>query len=347
MTSKKRAVIICPGRGCYNKEQLGYLQQHHQDKQQTLAIIDTYRTQQGYESVTSLDGMDKFMASTHTSGENAAGLIYASAICDQQAIDLNQYEVCAITGNSMGWYIALAAANALSPAHAIELITSMGAMMKDQLIGGQLIYPVSDEHWMLDQTRRAQVIATIKMVNSLAEHQLYLSIDLGPFLVIAGCENGLAQFNKRIEPLDNYPMRLLNHGAFHTPMLEAQSQNALAQHPAVIFNKPNVPLIDGNGTIWSPYSSDTTALHQYTLSQQVVAPYYFNTAIDVAIKEFAPEVFIVLGPGNSLSSSIAQQLIALKWQGITNKEQFMARQKNNPIIVAMGMPAQRQLVTIE
>jgi hypothetical protein len=77
----------------------------------------------------------------------------------------------------------------------------------------------------------------------------------------------------------------------------------------------------------------------------VCEPYYFNLAIDVAIKEFAPDVFIVLGPGNSLSSSIAQRLIELQWQGICSKEDFIERQNSQPVIIAMGLEQQRSLVT--
>jgi len=346
MSSKKRAIVICPGRGSYNKEQLGYLSQYHPDKVDTLSVIDHYRQQQGYPSVSELDAMADFSVATHTAGEHASALIYACAICDNQAINLNDYDICAISGNSMGWYIALAAAQAISPRHAIELITTMGAMMKDQLIGGQLIYPVADDQWIINHHLKEKVLATIASINQLANHQLYLSIDLGAFIVVAGCANGLAKFSTLIEKVEQYPMRLVNHGAFHTPMLNELSQQAMAQLPATLFNKPKVPLIDGNGNIWSPFSTDINALHQYTLAEQVLSPYYFNRAIDVAIKEFAPEVFIVLGPGNSLSSSIAHQLIERQWQGLTSKAQFIQRQKNNPIIIAMGMPPQRQLVTI-
>lgn len=346
MTPKQRAVVICPGRGCYNKDQLGYLSQYHQDKHQPLAVIDRYLEQQGFQGVSDLDAFAHYSVATHTAGENASALIYACAINDKQDIDLEKYDICAISGNSMGWYIALAAAQALSPQHAIEVINTMGAMMKDELIGGQLIYPVTDSQWITQPQLRKKVLATVNEINQLANHQLFLSIDLGPFLVIAGCKAGLREFEKRIDKIDNYPMRLVNHGAFHTPMLRDISNKALELLPSSMFNKPEVPIIDGNGKIWSPYACDTNELHQYTLDSQVCDPYYFDRAVDVAIKEFAPDVFIILGPGNSLSSSVAQRLIELKWQGIRSKDEFMERQKNNPIIIAMGMPAQRQLATI-
>lgn len=346
MIRKQRAVVVCPGRGCYNKEQLGYLATNHSHRHSTIETIDAYRQHQGFLPVSTLDGQDKFSMQLHTKGENAAALIYACAISDHQAIDLNQFDICAVTGNSMGWYIALAATNALSPIDSIRLVNTMGAAMTDELIGGQLIYPVADTNWIINSAKREQVLKLIDEVNQQTNYQLYLSIDLGPFMVLAGCDNGLSQFEQRIDKIDNYPMRLANHGAFHSPMLRTISDRAFTQLPATMFNKPSIALIDGNGNLWSPYACDTEALQRYTLDNQVCDSYYFNRAIDVAIKEYSPDVFIILGPGNSLSSSVAQRLIELKWQGIDSKAAFVQRQKNKPIIIAMGVPEQRQLATI-
>jgi [acyl-carrier-protein] S-malonyltransferase len=40
-------------------------------------------------------------------GDNASLLIYACALADFAAIDRDRFEVVAVTGNSMGWYLAL------------------------------------------------------------------------------------------------------------------------------------------------------------------------------------------------------------------------------------------------
>lgn len=343
---KLRAVVICPGRGSYNKEQLGYLHQHHRSRSSHVSVIDQYLAANNAPTISELDSMPDFSFSTHTKGEHASPLIYGCAISDFHAIDRNQYDICAITGNSMGWYIALAAAQAVSEKDAVQLICTMGSMMKDQLIGGQVIYPVADNQWHVDIKQRAALLATIARINQHNDHQLYLSIDLGPFIVVAGNASGLAQFEQQVDSIDQYPMRLPNHGAFHTPMLTAIAAQAQTALPVGMFAAPQMPLIDGNGKIWSPYASNITELHRYTLNQQVCDPYYFTHCVDVALKEFAPDVFIVLGPGNSLGSSVASRLIKHNWHGIDNKDAFIERQKNNPIILSMGVAAQRQLVTI-
>lgn len=62
---KKRVVVICPGRGTYNKEELGYLTRLHADKKELVEVIDTYRTQQDQITISELDGMDKYSMRTH------------------------------------------------------------------------------------------------------------------------------------------------------------------------------------------------------------------------------------------------------------------------------------------
>jgi acyl transferase domain-containing protein len=143
---------------------------------------------------------------------------------------------------------------------------------------------------------------------------------------------------------ERYPLRLANHAAFHTPLqqpIAVRGQELLDQS---LFRRPDLPLIDGRGKIWTPFASDPAALRDYTLSQQVVTPYDFTRAIQVGVKEFAPEALIILGPGTTLGGATAQALIAIGWQGLTSKADFIARQKDDPAILTMGMAEQRSRV---
>ena len=96
-------MVICPGRGTYNKEELGYLQRLHRDKTEIISLIDDYRDSQGQVKVSELDSMDNYSMRVHTAGENASALIYACALADYQAINRDQFDIVAVTGNSMGW----------------------------------------------------------------------------------------------------------------------------------------------------------------------------------------------------------------------------------------------------
>ncbi len=343
--SKQRAVVICPGRGTYNKEELGYLQRLHGDKTEIVSLIDDYRESQGQIKVSELDGMDNYSMRVHTAGENASALIYACALSDYQAINQDEFDIVAVTGNSMGWYIALAVAGALKPQQAIELINTMGSMMTNGVIGGQMIYPIINDDWQIDNEKEQQVMQWLAQANEKAGCEVHISINLGGYIVFGGNKAGLKALETLLPVVqDRYPMNLFNHAAFHTPLLTDVSKQAMDKMSSSMFNAPKVPLIDGLGQVWQPYSCDTKQLYNYTLDTQVVAPYNFSKAIEVAIKEFAPDKLIILGPGATLGGAVAQSLIAHQWQDMANKEDFITLQKENPYILAMGLMEQRKQV---
>ena len=112
MMPKKRIVVVCPGRGSYTKNNLGYLNDRS-EIQQDLSIIDDLRKQRNEPSISELDTAKAFKVSLHTKGEHASPLIYSCALADFLSIDQSKYEIVAVTGNSMGWYLSLAFAGVL------------------------------------------------------------------------------------------------------------------------------------------------------------------------------------------------------------------------------------------
>jgi hypothetical protein len=110
----KRAVVICPGRGTYNQDELGYLTRYFPDKEM-LSRFDEQRSELGLEKLLDLDGASRFSMAKHTRGDNASALIFAATLGDFMSINKNDVEIVAVTGNSMGWYSALACAGALAP----------------------------------------------------------------------------------------------------------------------------------------------------------------------------------------------------------------------------------------
>lgn len=342
----RTAVVICPGRGTYNQAELGYLGRHHADKTEFLAMLDRFREEQGQVPITELDGADRYSASLHTRGDNASPLIYGCAYGDFLSIDNESIDIVAVTGNSMGWYIALACAGALSETDAMAVINTMGTLMQDNLIGGQLVYPVVDSDWHIVPGQRDRLESLVETIAARESCALYLSIDLGGMLVFAGEEVGLDALAEALEPVDDrFPMRLKNHAAFHTPLLEANAQKGRSALPDTMFRQPRIPLIDGRGSIWYPGARDPEALWEYTLGHQVTQPYDFALAVQVAAREFAPDYLIVTGPGTTLGGSVAQSLIAIEWQGLTGKAAFLSRQATDPVVVSMGMDEQRVLAT--
>ncbi|MEX0338884.1 MAG: ACP S-malonyltransferase [Arenibacterium sp.] len=340
----RTAVLICPGRGTYNAEELGYLARHHADKQALFKRFDAIRAESGQEPVTTLDGAAKFSRATHTRGDVASPLIYASSLADAQSL-ADDIEVVAVTGNSMGWYIALAAAGAVSVENGFRVVNTMGTLMQTHLIGGQLVYPVTEEDWRPDPARRAALLDQVAEIGARDGHALALSIDLGGMLVIAGNAAGLDAFDAAVPQIGGrFPLRLPNHAAFHTALQEPVAAQGRETLPVDMFTQPKHPMIDGRGHVWWPGSSALNPLWAYTLGAQVVEPYDFARAIQTAAEAFAPDLFIVTGPGTTLGGAVAQSLIKARWKGMQNKADFQARQTEKPILVSMGNPEQRAWV---
>ncbi len=341
----KTAVLICPGRGTYTKTELGSLTRHFPDRA-LLAAFDARRAELGQETLTALDTAPRYSVATHSRGDNASALIYAASLGDALTIDGDAVQIVAVTGNSMGWYSALACGGALSAEGGFEVVNTMGTLMQAALIGGQLVYPYVGEDWRPDLDRKARLLAQVAEIGARDGHVLALSIDLGGMLVLAGNEAGLAAFEAAVPPVDGrFPMRLANHAAFHTDLQTPVAEQGRARLAPELFRQPTVPLIDGRGAVWWPGATDLHALWDYTLGAQVTAPYDFTRAVTVAAREFAPDLFIVTGPGTTLGGAVAQSLIAADWRGMGDKKDFQARQADDPLLISMGRDDQRKSVT--
>ncbi|MDR6983017.1 acyl transferase domain-containing protein [Rheinheimera pacifica] len=337
---KKTALVVCPGRGTYNKAELGYISNNFSDKA-LQAQFDAVRAAAGLATVSELDRQAVFSRSIHLKADNAAALIFAAGVCDYYSINRNNFDVVAVTGNSMGWYTALGCAGVLTPASGMQLVTDMAQLTADGA-GAQFIYPVINDNWQPDTNR----IALVQQQLAMHAGELFMSIVYGGYAVIAGSEPAVKAAMAALPPCDErFPMLLAGHAAFHTSFMQAASDKALSLWPAARFNQPQLPLIDGRGQIWPNFGSDLAALQRYTLQHQVCQPYHFSKALQVAVKEFAPQHIILLGPGASLGGAVAQSLIEINWQGLSSKQDFIAAQQSeHPYMLSMGIAEQRLLL---
>jgi len=343
---KKTAAVICPGRGTYAKTELGYLKKHGSTNRSVLERLDSCLLKKGKPTISELDGAERFSLKTHTPGEYASTLIYACSAADFAVIDREAFEIVAVTGNSMGWYSALALAGALAPGADFNLIDTMGSMMIDGIIGGQLIYPVIDDEWHFSSENYGILLRALKEIGSIPGCEVFPSINFGGYAIIGGNEKALQALMKMLPLKDEgrYPFILVNHAAFHTPLMRPISQRAFDQLGLDLFESPKLPLVDGRGGIWQPRATSIEHLREYTLGHQVTETYDFSKAVTVTMKEFAPDVLIILGPGASSGGAVAQVLIDGGWFGLTSKSSFLERQQINPVIYSMGREEQFRVV---
>lgn len=347
MSVRKTALVVAPGRGTYGKGELGSIARLHGARfADLIANFDAQRTERGQPTVTELDGADRFSVATHMRGDVAAPLIYAATALDYLSIDREKYDVVAALGNSMGWYSALALGGAVSVEDGFRISNAMGLNSQTHGPGGQILLQVVDEDWRPVAGLRERLFDLVADIGTRHGHALALSIDLAGMLVFAGNEEGLAALLAEAPPTPGRdPLRLAGHGPFHTPLMFGSSDKAKAELPHALFHRPALPLVDGRGHIWRRHASDPAAVRDYTFGYQILAPYDFALSVQVAVREYAPDVLILPGPGDTLGGAIAQSLIGISWQGIGSKADFMARQAADPILLSMGRAEQRTLVT--
>jgi [acyl-carrier-protein] S-malonyltransferase len=343
--TKQKALVICPGRGTYNAADLGYLRTHHNGGGRLVKQLDALRQSAGQPSISALDQAAKFQPSLHMSGDNASLLIYACALADFAAIDRDSFDIVAVTGNSMGWYLALAVSGALDVLAGARLVNTMGLLMHQQGKGGQIVWSLMDDDWCIDPKKKNFADAVLTEASGRNDLEIHISINLGGMIVFASNDAGLEWLMQKLPKDDRFPMRLNYHAAFHSLLLDhiiPTAKNANADAP---FGNASIPLIDGTGRIWSPSAYDQRAIYDYTLGHQINSTYDFTTAVKVAAFEFMPDTIIVLGPGATMGAPTAQALIASGWRGLAGKNDFIARQAADPFLMSMGIAEQRALVT--
>ena len=340
--TRKTALVVCPGRGSYNKTELGYISAH-QHNSALLQQLDKVRQDRGLATVTALDQQPVFSRAVHLQADNAAALIFAAGFTDFHSIAPAQFDIVAVTGNSMGWYTALGCAGVLSADSGMQLVSDM-AQLTANAAGAQFIYPIIDDNWQ----PHAQRLALVRQQLERHQGELFMSIAYGGYAVLAGTEAAVSAAMAALPPCDErFPLLLPGHAGFHTRLMLPASEQAMALWPSHRFAMPQLPLIDGRGHIWPALGADLAALQRYTLQHQVCQTYDFSLALQVAVKEFAPQHIIILGPGASAGGAVAQSLIQINWQGISSKQDFIAAQQNElPYVLSMGLAEQRKLMAV-
>lgn len=339
MSDRRRAIIVCPGRGAYTAASLGSLVAGHP----LVDRAEELRARHGdLEPLLELDGAERFDPARHLRPANAAPLILLASLLDAETA-MADHAVTAVVGNSLGWYSALAVAGVLAFEDAFRVVQEMAVLQEEPLPddgpGGQLIYPLVDAAWRPDPELRAAVKAALSNGNHGSGH-VHESVDLGGYAVLAGDEAGIAQLQRSLPPAKvgerQFPLRLALHGPYHTPLVAHVAAAARERLADLDWRAPSLTLVDGRGARWTPWSADPDALRDYTLGDQVTTPYRFAVSVRVALREHAPDVLVLPGPGNSLGGVCGQLIVAEGYRGIDSREAFeLAQRSDSPLVLSM------------
>jgi hypothetical protein len=325
----KRAALFLAGRGAYTKRTMKLLPDDHP----WVAEAEALRAEHGLPSILEMDRA-RWDGEVHLRPDNASALIYVLSMLDAAAA-MRTHDVVCIGGNSLGWYTALAAAGALSFADGFRLVQAISLLQMRHAEGGQVVYPLIDEQWRIDPRLEARVRDAL----AAAPGEAFASIDLGGYAVLAGTEKGVAHLLETLPPVEMgpslYPYRLKQHGPYHPPLVVGVSRGA-AHLSGLGWGAPRVTLVDGRGVRFTPWSTDPGELAAYTLGVQLVTPFRFTTSVRVALREHAPDLIALPGPGNSLGGVCGQVVVNEGYRGIRSRDDFeRAQAGEDPVVWSM------------
>lgn len=326
-----RAAIFCPGRGSYTEAAMRSLPKEHP----WVLHAERLRGEYGLPSLLELDHAESFQARVHLRPANVSPLIYLISMLDAAAAKAS-HRIVAVGGNSLGWYTALAVAEALSFEDGFRLVQEIALLQESRADGGQILYPRVGDDWRIDPAREAAIATAL----AAAPGRAFESIRLGGVTVLAGTEEGLRDLESSLPKAklgkNTYPFRLLQHGPYHTPLLEDVAIAARDRLAGLEWRAPNLLLIDGAGRRYAPWSRVAARLRDYTLHEQIVTPFDFTATVRVALRESAPDVIVLPGPGNSLGGVVGQCLVEEGWRRIRDRAGFDAAQSgSDPIVISM------------
>lgn len=330
-----RAAVAFPARGSYGPASLGSLPPAHP----WLRRADQLRGEFDLPALSALDRATAFDPAVHLRSANAAPLSFLCGLFDAERI-AGDHEVVVVMASSTGWYTALAASGALDFDDAYRLVQSMALLAEEPIAdddrGGQLIYALTDGDWRPDPARASALDAALSHQGDAVSRAL----DLGAFAVLGGTVAQLGEVAAALPPVEvgsrRFPFRLAMQEAWHVPHRAKAAALASERLANLAWSSPSVTLIDGRGVRFTPWSTDPLELARYTLRDQPATTYDFARGLRVALREYAPDIILLPGPGASLGEVCAQLIVAEGYRGIrTRAELEEAQAGSSPILLSM------------
>lgn len=330
-----RAAVAFPSRGSYGPGSLGSLPPGHP----WVRRADQLRREEDLPPLSVLDAAVRFDPAVHLRSSNAAPLTFLCGLLDAERI-AGDHEVVVVVASSTGWYTALAASGALEFDDAFRLVQTMSLLAEEPAtgddVGGQLIYPLTDDEWRPDPERSTSLEAALARRNG----SVHRAQELGAFVVLTGADPVLREVASVLEPVQvgnrRFPFRPAMQEAWHTPLRADTVAMATARLGDLSWSAPNVTLVDGRGVRFTPWSTDPAELARATIELQPVSTYDFAASVRVALREYAPDVILLPGPGASLGEVCAQLIVAEGYRGLRTRPELEAAQAGpTPILLSM------------
>jgi hypothetical protein len=330
-----RAAVAFPGRGSYGPTSLGSLPLDHP----WVLHADALRGAAGLVPLSELDRAGRFEPAHHLRPTNAWPLTFLASLLDAERIAAD-HEVVVVVASSTGWYTALAAAGVLDFDAAFGVVSALAAAAEEPLDGderpAELVYPLTDDAWQPVADRAAAVAEALEAAGDGA---LRPSVVLGSHTVLGGGGAAVDAAAQRLPAVTaggrTFPLRLPGDG-WHTPLRGGAIDRAVQTLGPVPAERPNVAIVDRRGARHTPWSADAERLVADAIGSDPVETYDFATSLRVALREYAPDVVLLPGPGTSLGAPCAQAIVAEGYRGIRSRQEFeKAQAGGSPILLSV------------
>lgn len=321
-----RALLLLPGGGAYGPSGLGSLPRGDARVDEA----DALRQAAGLPTLSELDSADAFEPSVHAQPIHALPLAYLIGVIGAERAAA-RHEVVAVTGSSIGWYAVLAVAGVLSFSDGLRLVHEIASVEQQASGSAQLAYPLTDAAWRPHPALRAVLDAAL----TGSDGDVVVTQELGPYVVLGGSREAVEQCRAQLRPVQvgeqRYPRRITGP-LRHARAVAELPADALQRLAALDWQRPQLTLIDGRGRRHAPWATDPGALRDYTLGELPRTPYRFATAMRVALREYAPDIVVALGPGRGLANVAAQLIVAEGYHGLRTRAAFEAAQAEQPLV---------------
>jgi len=192
----------------------------------------------------------------------------------------------AMTGHSIGEYVAACLSGVFSLESALLLVAARGKLMQSLPPGAMSIVPLSE----------ADTAACLDPELSIA------AVNAPQLCVVAGPFEAIERFEKRLATKQIVCTRLRTSHAFHSPMMEPILERFGEQVASQRLGVPQIPYISNVTGGWTTAKMARDPNHWVRQLRQTVR---FSDGVRELLKT-TPRVFLEIGPGRQLIS-LAQQ----------------------------------------
>lgn len=194
----------------------------------------------------------------------------------------------AMIGHSVGEYVAACLSGVITLEDALVLVAKRGELVQ-KLPGGSMLAVLENEDKILPFLTKGVEVAAVNNPN---------------LIVLAGPDEHISQLQKKLDNAGYFHKKLDTSHAFHSAMMEPCLPEFEKCFENVELSTPNIPIIS---TVTGKFLQPEEATNPSYWVKHVRKSVRFTDAVKLAL-DMNPTLFLEVGPGQSLESSVKRHI---------------------------------------